>query len=418
MTLRMTPTGVSQDRDQTRAQHQQQQTQTQTQQNASSPMYTTTTPNPNPNFTATSTSISEIASPHPPSSVTLLILGAGWTYQFLHPVLSHHHKVTYAETTTTGRDGTIPFKFDPDSNSNEQFKALPQADYVLITFPLKGVGQSAKLVRMYNETHAATTTPTESSTQTSSRTTSATKWIQLGSTGIFTAADWNDSSSPIDESNTRGVAERELIQVANGCILNLAGLYGANRNPRNWVSRVAKTKDQLAAKGAVHLIHGEDVARAVVGVILKDLEQDQEPIQSLPSSSLFGRRWIVADCVSYDWWSLVWDWMGESNEPQSDNETETGRNMASTSGTVETVQTATASDEQRRQQQREDPSKTTTETDTDTIIKRQYRQWILELMEEHHVRGLPRSIDQLGRKLDARDFWKAVGILPKRSLAR
>ncbi|KAL2403091.1 hypothetical protein ABEF93_007250 [Exophiala dermatitidis] len=410
MTLRMTPTGVSQDRDQTRAQHQQQQTQTQTQQNASSPMSTTTTPNPNPNFTATSTSISEIASPHPPSSVTLLILGAGWTYQFLHPVLSHHNhhhsvKITHAATTTTGRDGTIPFKFDPDSNDLQQFKALPQADYVLITFPLKGVGQSAKLVRLYNETHHTSDTTTTSTT--SSRTI---KWIQLGSTGIFTAADWNDSSSPIDESNPRGVAERELIQVANGCILNLAGLYGANRNPRNWVSRVAKTKDQLAAKGAVHLIHGDDVARAVVGVVIKDQEQE--------CSSLFGRRWIVADCVSYDWWSLVWDWMGESNEPQSDNETETGRNMASTSGTVETVQTATASDEQRRQQQREDPSKTTTETDTDTIIKRQYRQWILELMEEHHVRGLPRSMDQLGRKLDARDFWKAVGILPKRSLAR
>jgi len=137
------------------------------------------------------------------------------------------------------------------------------------------------------------------------------------------------------------------------------------------VARVARTKEQLAAKGALHLIHGRDVARAVVGVVKADL-------QRIPREerALFGKRWIVADCVSYDWWSLVWEWMGESG-----NDTQGG-------------------DEAKVED------------------KVNYRRWVFELMEENKVRCLPRSPDALGRKLDARDFWQAIGLVPERSLAR
>jgi hypothetical protein len=34
----------------------------------------------------------------------------------------------------------------------------------------------------------------------------------------------------------------------NGCVLNLAGLYGGERDPKNWVTRVAKTKDEVKGK--------------------------------------------------------------------------------------------------------------------------------------------------------------------------
>src|ERR1700760_3767245 len=77
--------------------------------------------------------------------VTLLILGAGWTYQFLRPLLIQSHpKITFAATTTTGHDQTIPFKFDPHSDDSGPYKCLPKAQYVLITFPLTGEAQSAK----------------------------------------------------------------------------------------------------------------------------------------------------------------------------------------------------------------------------------------------------------------------------------
>ncbi|KIV94259.1 hypothetical protein PV10_02042 [Exophiala mesophila] len=293
------------------------------------------------------------------TKVTLLILGAGWTYQFLQPLLSHH-KISYAATTTTGHDDTIPFKFDAESDDPTPYHHLPNADYILITFPLKGRGPSAKLLSMYQQTHSHSTDATLQPSREGSH-----RWIQLGSTGIFTSPDWNDESSPIDAANERGIAEGELIELG-GVVLNLAGLYGGGREPKNWLVRVAKTKEQLASKGALHLVHGVDVARAVVAVVF---ESDKDAI--------FGKRWIIADGMSYDWWALAWEWTGETQELSAD----------------ETVP-----------QRSED--------------KLKYRQWVLDLMEENNVRALPRTPELLGRKMDSRAFWKAVGLLPERSLSR
>ncbi|RVX72345.1 hypothetical protein B0A52_04550 [Exophiala mesophila] len=293
------------------------------------------------------------------TKVTLLILGAGWTYQFLQPLLSHH-KISYAATTTTGHDDTIPFKFDAGSDDPAPYHHLPNAEYILITFPLKGRGPSAKLLSMYQQTHRHSTDATLQPSREGSH-----RWIQLGSTGIFTSPDWNDESSPIDVKNERGIAEGELIELG-GVVLNLAGLYGGGREPKNWIGRVAKTKEQLASKGALHLVHGVDVARAIVAVV-----------SNSDKDAIFSRRWIIADGMSYDWWALAWEWTGETQEPSAD----------------ETVP-----------QRSED--------------KLKYRQWVLDLMEENNVRGLPRTAELLGRKMDSRAFWKAVGLLPERSLPR
>lgn len=307
-----------------------------------------------------------------PTKVTLLVLGAGWTYQFLKPLLDESPSVTYAATTTTGRDHTIAFGFDPESNDLEPFKRLPLADYVLVTFPLKGRGVSAKLVKMYIETHPVAPSTDELQQV---RENTATKWIQLGSTGIFTASNWNDNHSPIDLKNERGIAEDELISLG-GCVLNLAGLYGAQRQPSNWIARVAKTKEQLAEKGALHLIHGADVARAVLAVVNQEGIGPEDNESSDKRSRLFGRRWIIADCVSYDWWSIVWELNGDSGE--------------------EHVGEAPVTSEESKR----------------------YRQWVAELMQEHGIKALPRPPEALGRKLDAREFWAAIGMLPGRTLRR
>src|ERR1700761_3583041 len=89
----------------------------------------------------------------PLDKVTPLVPGAGWTYQFLQPLLEKNASITYAATTSTGHDNTIEFKFDPQSDDPEPFKRLPLAEYVLVTFPLKGKGPSKKLLGMYEETH-------------------------------------------------------------------------------------------------------------------------------------------------------------------------------------------------------------------------------------------------------------------------
>lgn len=323
-----------------------------------------------------------------PQKVTVLVLGAGWTYQFLHPLLEKNPSITYAATTTTGHDNTVPFKFDPDSDDVEPFKRLPLAEYVLVTFPLKGRGVSGKLLRMYGQTHS--TSPVGDGAGRNAEADRETKnlkarWIQLGSTGIYTASDWVDSQSPIDTSNERAIAEDDLISLG-GCILNLAGLYGAQRQPGNWISRVARTKEQLADKGALHLIHGVDVARAIIGVVEEDQRRQGLDLRSERGSeqintSLFGRRWIIADCVCYDWWQIVWDFTGESDEDAIWDEA---------SGKVP----------------------------AEIEKKMEHRTWVLELMHEKGVRGLPRSMEMLARKLDAREFWNVVGRWPERTLKR
>lgn len=41
--------------------------------------------------------------------------------------------------------------------------------------------------------------------------------------------------------------------------------------------------------------------------------------------------------------------------------------------------------------------------------------WVGELMEEHKVKALPRSMEQLARCYDTREFWKTFGLMPVRS---
>lgn len=187
-------------------------------------------------------------------------MGAGWVSTFLISILDKE-KISYAATTTSGRDGTYKFKFEHDpasdmahEDNSEQYKALPVAKTILITFPLKGHRQSIHLYSSYVENHD----PNNNLYQ----------FIQLGSTGIFSVPNqelWITRHSKYDEANDRAIAEDELRQLG-GCVLNLSGLWGGSRHPRNWIDRVASTKELLRGKTSLHVIHGTDVARAIVAV--------------------------------------------------------------------------------------------------------------------------------------------------------
>jgi hypothetical protein len=147
-------------------------------------------------------------------SVDLLILGAGWTSHFLIPLFKDE-SISFAATATTGHDLTIPFKFDLGSIDTTPYQQLPSAKTVLVTFPLKGLGQSKLLTSLYRSVHG-----------------NANFWIQLGSTGIFTAPHWDNYSSPYDTTDVRAIAEDEPRDLG-GCVLNLAGRYGGERDPKN-----------------------------------------------------------------------------------------------------------------------------------------------------------------------------------------
>jgi hypothetical protein len=288
----------------------------------------------------------------------ILILGAGWTATFLIPLLRERN-VTMAATTSDGRYvagiPTLKWRFDPAAPDPEQTKAfglLPRARHVLITFPLNGKGQSALLTRAYAETHGG----------------GAFRFIQLGSTGIWAhdpeKAPWLDRRSPYKAAEPRAVAEDELLGLG-GCVLDLAGLWGGERDIRHWVDRVAATKEAVRAKTSVHMVHGWDVARIIAGVI--QLEEAGETGTGTGTGTSGwdrvgrGQRWMVTDGFVYDWWSLFASWakIGKDDSrpiPQA--------------------------------------------------------QWVYELMVEDGVRALPRSMEALGRCYDSRELWQTLGITP------
>ncbi|KAI0671343.1 hypothetical protein C8Q78DRAFT_1069058 [Trametes maxima] len=229
-------------------------------------------------------------------TVDILILGAGWTSTFLIP-LCEARNITYAATSRTGRDGTIVFEFDPHATSPRQFELLPNAQTVLITFPIKVAGASERLVRLYQQTHSDSP---------------KTAFIQLGSTGIWDGGPtlrpeghvWTDRHSKFDETNDRAKAEIELLALAPEVpttVLDLCGLWGGPRHFKNWIGRVAPSKDALKQKGSIHLIHGLDVSRAVLAVHAN-------------FGRASGQRWLLTDLRVYDWWDLASAWGEEGKQ--------------------------------------------------------------------------------------------------------
>ncbi|KIJ52371.1 hypothetical protein M422DRAFT_25992 [Sphaerobolus stellatus SS14] len=277
------------------------------------------------------------------SSVEFLILGAGWTSQFLIPLLEER-KIHYAATSRSGRDETLKFEFDPNSEDKTPFILLPVAQTILITFPIYGKGGSTRLVQYYKETHTG----------------SDPHFIQLGSTGIYNGdptlvgAQWFDRHSPYDTENKRAIAEDELLSLSGSAhvtVLLLCGLWGGQRSVRNWVGRIAPSKEVLKGKTSLHMIHGSDVARVILVVHEKfDLAD--------------GSRWLLTDGRVYDIWDLVSAW-GDAGYA--------GRGKPPTGP---------------------------------------HPKWVQELMDEHNVRALPRGPEQLGKTLDSREFWTTFGLTP------
>ncbi|KAJ6512630.1 hypothetical protein C8R45DRAFT_856838 [Mycena sanguinolenta] len=233
-------------------------------------------------------------------AVDILILGAGWTSTFLIP-LCQDSKLSCAATTRSGAGSTIKFEFQPNSDDPEPFRLLPDARTVLVTFPITTPGASERLVTLYISTrHEDTANPPA--------------FIQLGTTSIWDKAPGNAPStanSLIYDRHSdftltgRASAEVELLaltpSLAPTTVLNLAGLWGGQRVVRNWLSRVAPTKDVLATKGSLHLIHGLDVARAIVAV-------------HSDFSKAAGQRWLLTDQRVYDWWDLASAWAAEPGD--------------------------------------------------------------------------------------------------------
>jgi len=300
----------------------------------------------------------------------LLILGAGWTSTFLIPLLRARH-LTFAATTRDGRpvanEPTLRWTFDPtepppstatsDATPKNQFSPLPLAKHILITFPLTTAAQSHLLVTGY-------TTAKSRSDQ------SPPRFIQLGSTGIWQIPQkttWVSRRSPYNTTSPRAEAEDELLRL-HGCVLNLAGLWGGERDPSTWVGRVAKSLEDVRGKKSLHMVHGQDVARGVLAVMGKWEEHAR------------GQRWMVTDGFVYDWWALMAGWADVSSS--SKTEGDDGKQV----------------DQGRKGEVDRRPS--------------QQARWVFQLMQEEKIWALPRSMEALGRCYYGREFWETFGLVP------
>ena len=140
---------------------------------------------------------------------------------------------------------------------------------------------------------------------------------------------------------------------------------------RNWVGKVAGTKDALAKKvraypsspyfyqlisylsqGSLHMVHGLDVSRAIIAIHTN-------------FTKAVGQRWLLTDGRVYDWWDLASAW--GARKPDTPLES----------------------------------------NDCDPQAR-----WACELMREHDIRALPRNVELLGRALDSREFWETFELNP------
>lgn len=244
--------------------------------------------------------------------VDILTLGSGWTFSFLGPAAGEK-SLRIVSTTRNGGNGTIPFTFDPESDDTKSFESLPDARTIVVIFPLYSADAAKRLVHGYISTRSESiyskysmSTFSEKEVQDHLLDTSRTRFILLGSTGIYgqggptlqdapfhlSSSDtsayasfdqtlkkgphnpqspWFDRKSKIDDV-PRARAENAFLEFNSSkdavqtSVLCLSGLWGHGRSPRRYVGRIAPTKESLAQLGSVHLVHGHDVARALLAM--------------------------------------------------------------------------------------------------------------------------------------------------------
>jgi hypothetical protein len=225
----------------------------------------------------------------------ILCLGSGWTYSFLGPVAANAGlKITF--TSRTPKAGGFVFTFDPESDDEEPFRALPDAKAIVIIFPLYSKEAVQRLVRGYLKSRLDVGDGDKLDNIV------APNLILLGSTGIWdhgpsfqfaplsdglnyeekiadfsgSTSVWKDRHSKVQQV-PRAIAENAFLSLNKQnnvirktlvptSVLCLSGLWGHGRSPRRYISVLAPSKEKLKALGSVHLVHGHDVARAVLAM--------------------------------------------------------------------------------------------------------------------------------------------------------
>lgn len=116
------------------------------------------------------------------AAVDFLILGAGWTAEFLIPLLQQRKPaVTFAATTRNGRIVAGYKTITLEVHLNTDWSIVPQARTILLTFPTTKSGAVTTYVREYEAAHGT-----------------GACWLQLGSTSAWDQVRWMANSHPFD----------------------------------------------------------------------------------------------------------------------------------------------------------------------------------------------------------------------------
>lgn len=146
------------------------------------------------------------------AALPMLILGLGWTGQFLAELMVSMH-LNYAATTRDGRNNTITWSL-PADNSNETIDVtrLPFAQTVLVTFPVMQGELMESLMDAYQLHHKVSP-----------------QWILLSSTRPFVGKPAN-RHTPLDPTKDTGRMAAEAVVIKRGgTVLHLSGLWGGQR---------------------------------------------------------------------------------------------------------------------------------------------------------------------------------------------
>lgn len=146
------------------------------------------------------------------AALPLLIVGLGWTGQFLAELMVSL-QLNYAATTRDGRNNTIAWSLpSEDCQKNINVSSLPFAETVLVTFPVMQPECITAFMDAYQLQHKQSS-----------------QWILLSSTRPYVGNPAN-RHTPLDGSKDTGrMGAEDVIIERGGSVLHLAGLWGGQR---------------------------------------------------------------------------------------------------------------------------------------------------------------------------------------------
>ena len=220
-----------------------------------------------------------------PTTPPLIILGAGYTGRFLATALSLQGRTAFF----TSRDPDHRLSHVPppqrvrfDLTRPATWANIPPSADLIWCFPAVPLD----LVQQFSDT----VTPIG-------------RLVVLGSTSAYEIDGattypplWIDETAPIDLSQPRVQGEEFLRKTHGGVLLRVAGIYGPERNPLDWIRRGRVG----SSRKFVNLIHAEDLA----SICLAALERGM-PGEAYNVSDGTPRRW--EDIVSHatERWGVI-----------------------------------------------------------------------------------------------------------------